>query len=188
VKPPVRTQCFVEGEAELRQAHLHIKLQPCPHCGRTGTLIGHGFRRGYAEEASEQVIRGRRFFCSNRYRRPGCGRTFSVLLASRLRGFVVSAVTLFHFVEQVALGLARRAAWWVATKGALSVSSGYRLWRRLSGAQSALRTRLCRECPPPASGHHEPLVGLLEHFRKAFPDAACAFSSFQLAAQRGLFD
>lgn len=110
-----------------------------------------------------------------------------MLLGSVLRGFVVRAETLFRFVEQVALGGGRRAAWQTAAAGALAVSSGYRLWRRLSNAQARLRARLCRECAPPDGGHHEPLAGLLAHFRAVFAGAGCAFSSFQLRMQQGLF-
>lgn len=111
-----------------------------------------------------------------------------MLLGARLRGFVVTARTLFRFATEVTLGLSRRAAWQAATSGVMALSSGYRLWRRLGDAQASLRARLCRQCPPPDCSHHEPLAGLLAHFRVAFPGADCAFSSFQLHVQRGLLD
>ena len=82
--------------------------------GQIRPLIGHGFRRGYAERGSEVEVRGRRFFCSNRHRRPGCGRTFSVLLAAVVSRFVVRAVTLFRFVEFVVSGLTCHMPRWRA--------------------------------------------------------------------------
>lgn len=179
---------FAASEAELAAGHLQLKLRPCPHCGRVGALIGHGWLRGYEERSCERVIRGARAFCSNRFRRPGCGRTFSVLLAAFLRGFVVRAETLSHFASQVLSGLTRKAAWRASAEGALSTSSGYRLWRRLVRAQASLRTHLCRLCAPPDSGHDEPLAGLLAHFSLAFPGVGCVLSEYQLRAGRDLFE
>jgi hypothetical protein len=72
-----------------------LKLTPCSHCRQTGALIGHGLLRGYAERSSDVVVRGRRIFCSNRDQRPGCGRTFSVLLSTVPSGFMVRTLTLF---------------------------------------------------------------------------------------------
>ena len=182
-----RAPKFVGEERGLDLAELGIKLWACPHCGRIGTLIGHGFLRGYAERGQEQVVRGRRFFCSNRYRRPGCGRTLSVLVATVISRFVVRALTLFRFAREVVLGVTLGVAWRTAREGAFSVSSGYRLWRRLRAAQSTLRSRLCREEAPPACMHSEPVAALLEHFGVVFPGSVCPFSEFQLRLQHGLF-
>jgi hypothetical protein len=178
---------FVSGDAVPGPAGLGIKLWSCPHCGRTGTLIGHGFLRGYEEQGQGIAQRGRRIFCSDRYRRQGCGRTFSVLAATALAGFVVRTVTLFRFVEKVLAGLTRKTAWQAATRGALSLSSGYRLWRRMQNEQSALRSRLCRQCAPPVCPSPEPLAALLAHLRVLLPAATCLFTAFQTCFQRGLF-
>ena len=111
---------FVRGRDELDGLLRRAKLIACRHCGRTGTLIGHGELRGYDTRSTERIVRGRRLFCSNRYRRPGCGRTFSVLLPERLRGFVVPTTILACYVASVIDGLSRKAAWLV---GALLVES-----------------------------------------------------------------
>jgi hypothetical protein len=134
----------VRDELALAEVLLGLKLARCPHCRQSGALIGHGLLRGYAERTGEVVVRGRRVYCSNRGRRPGCGRTFAVLLSTVLSGFVVRALTLFRFASAVLSGVTRRSAWLGAAAGALSLSSGYRLWRRLGAAQSGLRARLCR--------------------------------------------
>lgn len=186
MKTSINGRGFARDEGELRGAHLGIKLAVCPYCGKTGTLTGHGWLRGYAERAQTRVIRGRRFFCSNRFLRPGCGRTFSVLLETVLAGFVVRALTLFRFLEQVALGHTRKASWLSVAAGAFSLSSGYRLWRRLRDAQSSLRPRLFRRSLPPDCSHSEPVVALFEHFRAAFPNALCPFSELQSHSQRDL--
>src|SRR5690606_18555411 len=159
-------------------------------CRQSGTLIGHGFLRGYAERGSGLVVRGRRIFCSNRGKRPGCGRTFSVKLGCVLSGFVVRTLTLWCFVQAVLGGLTLRAAWLVEAAGALSLSSGYRLWRRLSAAQSALRVRLCREAPAPASTAREPLAQLVQHLAVAIGDSGETdlFAAYQSHLGQGLFD
>jgi len=144
--------------------------------------------RGYAECGSGQVDRGRRFFCSNRALRWGCGRTFSVAMMSVLLGFVVRTLTLFRFAQAVLGGLTRRAAWLREASGAFSLSSGYRLWRRLQGAQSALRSQLSREAPAPLCAAREPLAQLLAHFAVVLGDGEPdLFASFQAHAQSAFF-
>jgi len=176
---------YCSSEAELFQYKLGLKFISCPHCGRVGFLNGHGFLRGYAEFGQELVVRGRRFFCSNRYRRQGCGRTFSVLLADVLFGFMVRARTLWRFFQMVSNGLSRRAAW-IRAGGSFSEQSGYRLWRRLGKAQTPIRARLCRERSPPFSDTPDPLFQLLDHLRCVFPASSCPFSSFQSRFQTPL--
>ena len=179
---------FVRDETALTDVLLGIKLAACPHCRQTGALIGHGFLRGYAERGSERVVRGRRLFCSDRHLRPGCGRTFSVTLRTMMLGFVVRTLTLLGFARAVLGGLTRRAAWLAEAGGALSLSSGYRLWRRLCAAQSALRSRLSAGAPAPACTEREPLAQLLAHFAAVLGDReADLFAAFQVHAQRGLF-
>src|SRR5690606_41180404 len=111
-------------------------------CRQSGTLIGHGFLRGYAERGSGLVVRGRRIFCSNRGKRPGCGRTFSVKLGCVLSGFVVRTLTLWCFVQAVLGGLTLRAAWLVEAAGARSLPRGSRRCARPAAAQGALSVRL----------------------------------------------
>lgn len=177
---------YVPDADALLDAMLGIKLWACPHCGRIGTLNRHGLLRGYEERGDGRTLRGRRVFWSNRHRRPGCGRTFSVMLGSVVLGFVVRTLTLFRFVEAVVAGVKRAIAWREACGGAFSSWSGYRLWTRLSRAQHAVRTRLCREAPPPRSTHVEPLGALLDHLRLVLLGPMCPFSAFQVRFGMGL--
>jgi hypothetical protein len=43
LKPPL----FVRERQELDKVLLRANLLACPHCGRAGMLIGHGFVKGY---------------------------------------------------------------------------------------------------------------------------------------------
>jgi hypothetical protein len=178
---------FVRDESALSGVLLGLKVTACPYCRQIGALNGHGFLRGYAEQSSAVVARGRRVFCSNRGQRPGCGRTFSVLVSTVLAGFVVRTLTLFCFATSVLSGLTRRAAWLREAQGALSLSSGYRLWRRLSEAQSTLRGRLCREAAPPDSPAREPLAQLMVHLRLVVGESeADPFAALQNVVQQRL--
>jgi hypothetical protein len=171
-----------ELDATLRNA----KLLLCPHCKRSGTLIGDGFLRGYAEHGSERVIRGRRLFCSDRFLRQGCGRTVAIWLDRVMPRFSVRATTLFDFAKAVVEGVSRRAAWLSAAVNATSLSSGYRLWARLLGAQCYLRTKLTSLGSPPASVAADPLAQLLEHFASALAACNCPFEQFQSQLQSAL--
>ena len=181
---PVR---FVSCQEALNDCLLKAKLMACPHCKLTGTLVGHGWVKGYAERGQERGIRGRRFYCSNRFLRPGCGRTFSILLDHVLSGFVVSVCTLLRFVVAVVAGTSRKAAWEQAATGAFSVASGYRLWRRLNQAQPHLRTRLCSVSSPPLCDAKGPFAQLLAHLKSVLGATDCLFSGFQSHFQVGLF-
>lgn len=177
--PPWRHRRLPEGVRRMFVRSFPVESRP--------PVNGHGFLRGYAERTSEVVTRGRRVFCSNRGHRRGCGRTFPVLLSTVLRGFVVRTLTFFCFATAVLSGLTRRAAWLREARGALSLSSGYRLWRRLNEAQSTLRARLCRRVPPPDSPAREPLAQLVLHLRLVVGDGeADPFAALQEVGQHGL--
>lgn len=183
----------MHSEQELGLRQLGVELWTCPHCRKCGTLIGHGHLRGYEEHGQRRVVRGRRLFCSNRGRKRGCGRTLSVKLATAVCGFVVRTLTLFRFMRLVSRGVSRRAAWLDASAGALSLSSGYRLWRRLCAAQSAIRTRLCQQIGPPACSAAVSITQLLAHLSlvvgaNASGEHIDLFAAYQSSLGRGLFD
>lgn len=179
---------FVRDEGELCEQRFAAKLRGCPHCRRLGTVNAHGFLRGYSETGRFGIVRGRRFYCSNRGRRPGCGRTFSVLLRAFVAGFVVTAVTLSAFVLAVLGGLAIACAWCRIAGARFSRSTGYRLWRRVVHAQTHLRSQLFRRGPPDPSTDARPLAQLVTHMQQWLPDAqASLFAGFQHEFQSGLF-
>lgn len=176
---------FVRDDAQLLEFRQRLKLHHCPHCKHVGALVHHGFLRGYSDCSNECVIRGRRFFCSNRHRRTGCGRTFSVLFSGFLRSFLVSAMVLFCFVVTVLGGVTRYRAARACLSG-FCLRSGYRLWRRFEHSQSKLRARLTSVCAPPASQSRVPLMQLLAHFAAVFPHVECPFVAFQERFQKDL--
>ena len=177
---------FVSSVGQLDECLRSAKLRRCPHCKRSGTLIGHGYLRGYAERSTELVVRGRRLFCSDRFLGRGCGRTVAILLDHLLPRHTVCTTTLLDFVKAIVGGASRRAAWQTASSKALGLTSGYRLWRRLQLAQSYLRTKLSSVTDPTESAATEPFVQLLEHIQTTFAVERCPFSSFQSRLQSPL--
>jgi len=178
---------FVHDRAGLDAVLAEAKQIACPHCRRIGMVVGHGLLMGYAEHGGEWLVRGRRLLCSRRFRRSGCGRTFSVLLATVLAGFVVRAGSVSRLLESVvAGGWCRKAAWEQAAPG-LTLRSGYRLWARLLAVQSRVRTVLCGVGPPPASSDVRPIAQMLTHLRQVLGVTECLFAGFQLVFQRDLF-
>lgn len=168
---------FASDHVALVELCHHAKAWRCPHCGRRGTFNAHGSLRGLAASGpGKDVLRGRRFLCSNRGRRPGCGRTWSVLLAQVLRRLSVRTAQLWQFCRGLLAGLGVPAAWERARTG-FSLESAYRWRRRWRRGEPALRTWLCGTRGPPP----DDLAGALV--------AACGpadpIAIFQMREQRG---
>ncbi len=183
---------FVPDRHALDDLVARIKQMACPRCHRTGLLVGHGLLTGYAEHGNDREIRGRRWLCSARFRRMGCGRTFSVLIATVVPRFTVRTPAITALLEAIVGGLSRKAAWersqaCAASAPGLSLRSGYRLWSRLLAAQSRIRTALFALAPPPATSDARPIAQMLAHLRHALGGAECLFARFQLMLQRGVF-
>ena len=172
---------YVPDEAALARLGDEARQWRCPHCGRRSTLNAHGRLRGGAENLpGKDALRGRRFFCSNRGRRPGCGRTCSVHLSQMLRGASVRIGALWRFCRARLAGLGVLAAWEQARTG-FSIESAYRWWRRWQQAASTLRTHLWRGREPPGSladaitrlyGEADPLAGFQTREQRAWPGLA----------------
>lgn len=183
---------FVRDRQALDRVLEQVRHLTCPRCHRTGWLVGHGLLVGYAERGSEREVRGRRFYCSTRLARGGCGRSFSVLIATVIARFTVRAPTLSALLVAVVNGLSRKAAWEQidpSTRGppGLSLRSGYRLWARLLAAQSRLRTLLSEIVSPPPIQDARPFAQLLVHLRSALGEDGCPLAALQFKVQRGVF-
>ena len=91
----------------------------------------------------------RRVFCSNRQARPGCGRTFSVWLADKIKRLSLTARALWQFLQVAVVGGILAASRTLDCP--LSDRTMQRVWKRFDRAQSKIRTALCGRCPPPES-------------------------------------
>jgi hypothetical protein len=161
-----------------------LKQTPCPHCKVVGTLIRHGCLYG-----KPKTLRARRVFCSNRNARPGCGRTFSVWIADKIRRLSVSANALWLFLQHaVAIGILAACR---TVNCRRSDRTWQRIWRRFHLAQSTIRTALSGRCPPPETPPRPPpnnpkrlpAAHVIAHLQAAFPDVPCPIAAFQRTMQ-----
>jgi hypothetical protein len=172
---------FCRSEQEWCSLAERLKLMPCPHCKAVGTLIRHGFLRGYDEcHSQRKTIRARRVFCSNRHRRPGCGRTFSVWIADKIRRLSLTTHAVWRFLQRAVASSIAAACRFVADCQR-SDRTWQRIWKRFDLGQSRLRTALSACCPPPdqPADSRRPATQVLAHLQAAFPDANCPITVFQ---------
>lgn len=176
---------FYRRESEFHTVHLRLKQQPCPHCKRTGALILHGYLHGYdLTKVNKRMIRGHRIFCSNRNRRRGCGRTFSVVLAVLLKRFVVQTSHLWSFLRNIVDGMNTFQAF-NTDKIPLSRTSIYRLYKRVYFHQSSIRSLLLKRSAPPRDiQQRNPLIKTIRHIQLAFKRRTNPPAAFQYHFQR----
>ncbi len=158
------------SKQELDDLFAKLKITPCPHCKITGALVKHGFLRGYDQNNHlNKTVRAARVFCSNRHRATGCGRTFSVWLANKIKRLFLSADSLWQFLNQAVSSRNKLQAFRDLDSG-LSDSAPYHIWRRFLNSQSAIRTALAVLCEPPKIVSGCPAQQTLAHLQKAFKE------------------
>jgi len=173
---------FFRDEQEWSAFAERLKLTSCPHCKVVGTLIRHGFLSGLNDACPpRQTVRARRIFCSNRRRRTGCGRTFSVWIADKIRRLSVTTRTLWRFLQLAVAGTIAAAI--RAVDSPLSDRAWQRIWKRFDHGQSAIRTALLARGPPPAPpttpSRCPDAAQVLAHLLATFPNANCPIAAFQ---------
>ena len=169
---------FFRDEAEREDFRLALKQRRCPHCAQTGFLICHGYLRGYCLEAA-LTLRGYRFFCSNRWRKRGCGRTLSVLLAHVLPRRHTPAPRLFSFlVLMLSCASVRQAA--RRLEAGPSLATLGRLWRAFAGQAMEIRRRLTQlVAPPGGQALADNTRWTIAHLRRAIAGAGCPVCAYQ---------
>lgn len=161
-------------------------MEPCPHCRCKGALILHGFLYGYLVPGGKQK-KAHRVFCSNRNRRPGCGRTFAVRMAMVIQKLAISTKQLWSFLNNICAGIPIKHALGMQQPPFdklktphYSTASIYRLYQRFKLRQHTIRTKLLELAqPPPVNNSTNPIRQTTEHLRTAFSDQPCPISAFQ---------
>lgn len=158
------------SQADVNGLLAQLKMTACPHCKVVGALIKHGFLRGYDQHHQrDKTVRAARVFCSNRHRATGCGRTFSVWVADKIKQLFLSAESLWQFLSR-AVSSGNRLRAFRELQSGLSDSSAYHIWRRFLQAQPAIRTALASLCGPPRIDSDCPARLTLAHLSQAFSD------------------
>ena len=147
-------------------------------------LIRHGTLYGYDQTSPKRkTLRAHRIFCSNRNQRRGCGRTFSVWMADKIRRLSLTTGGLWRFLQRAAAGSIAAAI--RAANGHLSDRTWQRIWKRFDYGQSKIRTALWGRCPPPdlpANPSRRPAAAqVLAHLQAAFPNDDDPIAPFQHA-------
>lgn len=177
---------FYHHEHEWAAIVERLKLTPCPHCKVVGTLIRHGSLTAFDDSSPRlKTLRARRIFCSNRHRRPGCGRTVSVWFVEKIRRLSVTTRTLWTFLQlAVSDGLAAAIR---AVRCRRSDRTWQRIWRRFDRGQSRIRTALLARGPPPEvppeSSRRPDAAQVLAHLHAIFPHTDCPLAAFQQATR-----
>lgn len=172
-----------ESDEQFKAILTNLKLTACPHCGSVGNLIRHGYLRGYDDQHQHRkTIRAQRVFCCNRMRASGCGRTFSVWWADKVKRLFLTAESLWAFLKN-AVASGNKLQSFRDLNSGLSGSAPYRIWKRFHQAQSVIRTTLTRVCEPPDCTADKPAALTLAHLEAAFPDHHSPISGFQSKLQ-----
>ncbi|MCE9566849.1 MAG: hypothetical protein K8U57_33000 [Planctomycetes bacterium] len=177
---------FYRSDEEWITIVERLKQTSCPHCKTVGTLIRHGSLSGFDDSnPHQQTLRARRIFCSNRKHRPGCGRTFSIWLADKIRRLSITTSTLWTFLQLavvVAIATAIKTINYPRSERTFQ-----RIWKRFDRAQSGIRTALLgRGLPPelPAASARRPAAAqVLAHLQVIFPNTDCPIAAFQQATR-----
>lgn len=79
---------------------FHRAKLECQYCHQNEFFVSHGIvYKQRSIDNSEKV--GKRLFCSNRYGRSGCGRTFQLYVSGEVPYFRYGAAALFIFITQL---------------------------------------------------------------------------------------
>ena len=155
-----------------------LKCLPCPHCRHCGALNRHGYLRGYDQRNTHhKTVRALRVYCSNRGHSQGCGRTFSLWIADKVRRLFLSTDQLWRFLEQTSL-TGNKSRSFENIGSPLTKSAAFGIWKRFLKAQSRIRTALLSICAPPKQTLHctgfsaaqNTIAHLQEAFKDSFPD------------------
>ena len=175
---------FYRSINEFQGIHQRLKQTSCPHCKTTGYLILHGYLFGYdLNSNNRRIMRGHRVFCSNRNRKDGCGKTFSILKADILKRFIIQTSHLWIFLINIVKGMTTFEAF-RSVDIPLSQTSIYRLYKRIYLNQHKIRTLLLRDHAAPKDVKYtNPLIKTILHIKSAFQNNQNPLATFQLTFQ-----
>src|SRR6267154_199592 len=150
-------QRFVRHLEHLSDVLPLLKQFGCPFCGAAETLNCHSKLCGNDPDSTQLpagLQRGQRVWCSNRGRRGGCGRSFSIFLAEVLPRHTVTGRWLWRLLQRLLGGGSIKKAF-EALAPPFALDTLYHLLHRLRARLAAVRTALCREQKPAASSQSD---------------------------------
>ncbi len=174
-------------EEQFNDFYTRLKLHRCPHCNFSSFLILHGFLYGFCEHSGLTRKRGRRVFCSNRNKKTGCGKTFSILKSDIIKKYIISAITIWKFLSKIKDGKSLADAF-RQSGSRLEESSAYRIFNKFKFNQSRIRTELTKAKDPPQISHSKnPVIQTIHHLASVFKKKPCPVAQFQYDFQKSFF-
>lgn len=92
----------------------HQDLIKCKKCSKNDQFVSHGYVYKKHVKGGTRTV-GKRIFCSDRYRRSGCGSTLRLYLATELPALQYTATQLFIFLSSLIDNLSIQKAYEKAT-------------------------------------------------------------------------
>ncbi len=166
----------------------HQNELECAHCSKHDQFVSHGIiYKQRSSTLSEKV--GKRIFCSNRFGRTGCGRTFQLYVANEIPHFRYGAAHLFLFIAALLAKLDIAEAYHQAT-GQTETRNAWRwlskLMNQLSEYRSVLKFR--------TNNYFQSANSLSRYLKHLLPTLSRLFYSnkngcfdYQLSQQRAFF-
>ncbi len=175
---------FFTNLTEIELFLSQLKLCCCSYCGRTGSMIRHGYLY-WANGPNQSGIRGWRVRCKKCNSASGGDRTWSLRLGDTLHRRWFSAPQLWDFIQILLNARSIKNAWErVSFKGfPSSLSNTYKLLYRLALCQTTLRTQLSSRGPPPEGKTGVPLFHVLAHLKEVFGNSS-PITAYQLSLQK----
>jgi len=157
---------------------FHQNELECAHCFKSDQFISHGIiYKQRSSTLSEKV--GKRIFCSNRYGRTGCGRTFQLYVANEIPHFRYGAAHLFVFISTLIADLNIAEAYHQAT-GQTEARNAWRWLSKLMIQLSEYRSPLKSK----TDNHTHPLNSSSRYLKHLLP----TFSQLFFSNNKDCFD
>lgn len=166
----------------------HQDKLECAHCLKNDQFVSHGvvYKQRSIDKA-EKV--GKRIFCSNRYGRNGCGRTFQLYVASEIPFCRYGAAQLLVFIISLLANLTIADSYQQAT-GQLESTHAWRWLNKLMAKLSDYRHFLKVRAQTPSirvSSRSKPLQHLLPTLVRLFTDRNNGCVVYQTVQQQPFF-
>lgn len=177
---------FYENDVHEEQFLAKLKLVNCPNpeCNKKNNLICNGLLTGNDTDnySDKKICRGQRFLCSGRNNRLGCGRSFAIFKNRIIPRFSINAVLLSAFFKAYLQHQNVHASWQTLSRS-FSLSTAYRIWKRLNWQQVLIRQRLYSRKHPSTCTSEEARVQLIEHLFNVFENTPTPITEYQSCFQ-----
>lgn len=131
---------FESIQAFTHSLDYHQSELECTHCLKRDQFVSHGIIYKQRSSARGEKV-GKRLFCSNRYGRSGCGRTFQLYIAAEVPAHRYGAAHLLAFIVALLAKVPISEAYHQAT-GQLEPRNAWRWLKRLMFKLSDYRSFL----------------------------------------------